>query len=75
MLAAISLQLRIGADAWDGLDQLHRLPAAKANDWMPWFVSGLFGGGHVINLKLKFYTFSIPDFYVRHKPSPSTNPD
>ena len=45
-LAAVGLQLRIGANARDGLDELHGLPAAKARDWMPWLVSMLFGGSH-----------------------------
>ena len=46
-LAAISLLLRIRADARDGVDQFHRLAAAEARDYMPGFVFGLFSESHV----------------------------
>ena len=38
-LAAVDLQLRIGANARDGVDELHGFHAARACDWMPWLVS------------------------------------
>ena len=69
-LAAVGLQLRIGANARDGLDELHGLPAAKARDWMPWLVSMLFGCSHGRKLRLKSRTFSITDVPLMPKPSP-----
>jgi hypothetical protein len=43
---------------------------------MPGFVSGLFGGGHAVEARLKLYTLSITDFSVMHKPSTKgTTPD
>jgi hypothetical protein len=56
-LAAISLYLRIRADARDGLDQFHRLAAAKALDDMPGFVFRLFSGSHGAKVRLKSICF------------------
>ena len=56
-LAAISLLLRIRADARDGPDQFHRLAAAEARDWMPGFVFGLFSGSHAAKIRLKSIAF------------------
>jgi hypothetical protein len=62
-LAAISLQLRIAADARDGLDQFHALTAAEARDWTPRLTFWLFGG-HAEHVTLKSICISIPDFSV-----------
>lgn len=62
-LAAISLQLRIAADARDGLDQFHGLIAAEACDWTSGLIFWLFGG-HVEHVILKSICVSIPDVSV-----------
>ena len=58
-VAVISLKFWIGANAWDGHNQLHRLAAAEARDWVLGLVFGLFSGSHAAKSKTKVYSPSI----------------